>query len=148
MVHTRFLKDTSNHLVQRWILDAHVDHRVAVKNHPEDFRDPRSVDLEIDDRTGATADLAEDAQVFRRRTAVEMELHQLGAAELFRDLGQRAVIDHFTMTDYQYPGAESLDIAHVMAGQEHGDAVANVVIAQAFLDGGLSDDIEPDRRFV
>src|SRR6266852_2692805 len=118
MVNTSFLKDTCNHLVQRRILDAHVDDGVAVEDRAQDLGDARPLDLEVDNRVGATSNLTKAAKVLRRRAAVEMELHQLGLAELFDDLGQRAVVDHFAMTDDQYTGTEGLDVAHVVAGQE------------------------------
>src|SRR5579871_566223 len=119
MVDTSFLKDAGNHLIKRRILDAHIDDRVTIEDRAQHFGDPGAIDLEIDGRIGATDHFAKTAQVFRRRAAVEMELHQLGPAELFDDLGQWAIVNHFPMADDQHARAEGLDITHVMAGQEH-----------------------------
>src|SRR5439155_15995252 len=85
MMGTCFLKDAGDDLVQRRILNAHIDHGVAVENHAENLGDARPLDLEINDRPGAAADFAEGLQVGRWPRAVEVELHQLRAAKLCRN---------------------------------------------------------------
>src|SRR5216683_2666248 len=87
MVNTSFLKETGNYLIQRGVLDAHVDHGITVEDRAQDLGDASPFNLEVDNRVGATGDFSEATQVFRRWAAVEMELHQFGLAELFADLG-------------------------------------------------------------
>src|SRR5207253_6172901 len=48
MVNTSFFEDAGDYLVQRWILDAHVDHRVAVEDRAQHLSDARAFDLEVD----------------------------------------------------------------------------------------------------
>ena len=52
------------------------------------------------------------------------------------------------MRDDQHPRAERLDVAHVVAGQEHRHAAPGVVVAQALLDRHLRHHVEADRRLV
>src|SRR5260370_17128604 len=74
MVNTSFLKETGNHLIQRWVLDAHVDHGITVEDRAQDLGDASPFNLEVDNRIGATGDFSEATQVFRRWAALELEL--------------------------------------------------------------------------
>src|SRR5438552_16390453 len=48
MMNTSFLKKAGNHLIQRWVLDAHVDHGITVEDRAQDLGDARPFHLEID----------------------------------------------------------------------------------------------------
>ena len=78
----------------------------------------------------------------------ELEPHQLGLAEPVGDPRERAVVDERAVRDDQHPRAERLDVAHVVARQEHRHPAPGVVVAQAFLDRHLRHHVEADRRLV
>src|SRR6185312_10507600 len=61
---------------------------------------------------------------------------------------QVPVVDLAAAVDDDHPLAELLDVRHVVAGEQDGDAVDAVVFAQELADGLLRDDVEADRRLV
>src|SRR5437764_1203803 len=71
----------------------------------------------------------------------ELQLEQLGAAELLGDAGERPVVEQLAVRDDQHAPAQRLDVAHVMTRQQHGHAAAGVVLAQALLDRHLGDHV-------
>ncbi len=60
----------------------------------------------------------------------------------------RAVPDQLAVVDHEQPVAEPLDVAEVVRGQEHRDALVAVDLDEEVADALLGDDVEPDRRLV
>ena len=52
------------------------------------------------------------------------------------------------MVDDQHPAGQSRDVAHVVAGQQHGGPALLVVAAQERAQRGLAADVEAERRLV
>src|SRR5438552_19046808 len=59
MAGAAFLENAGDHLIERRILDAHVDDRVLIENDAEHFRDPATVATQIDGRPRPTCRFAE-----------------------------------------------------------------------------------------
>src|SRR5262245_20139645 len=88
------------------------------------------------------------AQVGRSFLAIEVEFYDLLTAKSARDARQRAIINYFAHGDDENAGAKRFDVAHVVTGEQHGDAARRVVFLEATLNSHLCDDIEADGRFV
>src|SRR5215472_7085375 len=66
MAYPALLEDARDHLVERRVLDAHVDDGVAIEDLAEHLGDPGAVHLQVDDRPLPVGDLAVAAQLARR----------------------------------------------------------------------------------
>ena len=62
--------------------------------------------------------------------------------------GELAVEEQHSAVDDHHPPAQSLDVGHVVAGEEHGGAVAPVVFGQEGANPALHGDVEADGRLV
>src|SRR5947209_7995587 len=92
MTSAGLLENAGDDLVERRILDAHVDDRMAIENDTQDLAHPRALHLQVHNRPFAAGDLTEALQIRRHAVAVKMQLDQLRLAEHVRDLGQRPVV--------------------------------------------------------
>src|SRR2546423_1760635 len=77
---------------------------------------PSAVPLETDHRPAVANDLAGVVKVGRRLALAELQLDELGLAELLGDARQRPVVNELAVRDDQHARAQGLDVAHVMAG--------------------------------
>src|SRR5208282_3868926 len=91
MARGALLKDAGYHLLERRILHAHVEHGVVVEDRFKHRAHARPLDLQISDRALPAGDLAEPAQVVRRRIPGELKLDELRLTELLHDPRQGAV---------------------------------------------------------
>src|SRR5689334_17911644 len=73
----RLLEDPRDHLVQRRVLHAHIDHLVAVEDRAQRLRYPAAVDAQLRHRPLAPRHLAEAFQPFRRAVG-ELQVEELG----------------------------------------------------------------------
>ena len=64
------------------------------------------------------------------------------------EAGQRAVVDFCALVDHDDTFTKFLDVGHVVAREENGDAILAVVVAEKLADGALGHDVETDGRFV
>src|SRR5947207_1072055 len=71
MLGVSLLEDAGDDLVERRVLHAHVEYRIALQDGAQDLGDPAAVHLEIDDRPTVADDLAEAVQVVRRLALAE-----------------------------------------------------------------------------
>src|SRR5947209_2681232 len=85
-------EDLGDHLVQRRVLHADVDDRVAVEDGGQRVGHARAVHLQVG-RRPRDGDLAVAAEVARRLLAREAQVHELVLAEALGDAGERAVED-------------------------------------------------------
>src|SRR6266542_2670517 len=88
---TPLLEDTGDHLIERRILNRHVEDGVTVEDGAEDFRDARAVHLEARYRPLASRDLAVHFQTVGHAVAVEVQFDEFRLAELLGDACQRTV---------------------------------------------------------
>src|SRR5258708_2349860 len=79
MASLSFLEDASDDLVQRWILDANIEHRVPVEYGAQERRHSCPLDLQGRHRAIELDHLAVALQARRRRFAGELKRDQLGS---------------------------------------------------------------------
>ena len=79
---------------------------------------------------------------------LERDADGLVRGELVGERRERAVEQDPAVVDHDHPLAERLDVGHVVARQEHGRAVAAVVLGHERADALLHRHVEPDRRLV
>src|SRR5262245_50307936 len=87
MARMALLEDPGDHLIERRILNAHVDHGVVVENGVQGLRDAGSLHAQLGDRPLATGNLAEAFQADRGAISGKLKFDQLGSSELFGDAG-------------------------------------------------------------
>ena len=68
--------------------------------------------------------------------------------ETVDDFVERTIEENFAVIDDENAMAKFFDVLHVMTGQQCHNAVFLVVNAQKFSHPLLTNDIQPDRRFV
>src|SRR4051812_8071483 len=73
MPRAALLEDTGDHLIERRILNGHVEDGVTVENGAEHLRDARPLHLEAGHRSFAARHLAEHLQTVGNVGAVEMK---------------------------------------------------------------------------
>ncbi len=116
---------------------------------PEDLGDPRALDLQIGLRALA---MRVTSPKRSRSVGDSPSANSMRTSLVWPKRSERPEsspsIDELAVGDDEDAVAEGLDVAHVVAGQEHGHAAARVVLAQAFLDRHLGHDVEADRRLV
>src|ERR1700676_3891916 len=78
MMDLSLLEDASDHQVQRGILHAHIDHRVAVEDAPQDLGPSRALDFQAGHRPIAAGDLTEAFQTLGDGIARKVKLDKLG----------------------------------------------------------------------
>jgi len=66
----------------------------------------------------------------------------------FGEAVQAAVIEETPLVDQQHPAAEGGDVGHVVAGEQHGGAMAAVVIGEKLTHPCLGVDIETQGGFI
>lgn len=72
----------------------------------------------------------------------------LAGAAAVVETGEVAVVDFFAVVDDDDAVAEGLDIGHIVAGEQGGDLVTAVVVAEEVAHGFLGDDVETDGGLV
>jgi hypothetical protein len=78
----------------------------------------------------------------------EGQADELVGGEAGDDFCERAVEEDFAMIDDDHAWAERLDVAHVVAGEDGGDLLIAIVVAEEIADALLRRDVEADGGLV
>ncbi len=143
-------EDPADDLLNRDFLNINVAYGQFVQERFTDGNHAFPLNLELNSTGSLLDDLTVFAEVFGGTVHATFALDpdQLGISKAVHDLTEPAIEENRAVVNDDDSLAELLDISHVMAGQQNGGLVADVVFAQEFAHGFLRNDIQPNSRLI